>query len=278
MITPETRLVRPSRSATWRVVYGSRVEATAEAMLRPDRRWFVSVDTWDEHYVDELVDAMVDDLRQDLHTMVEESDTALARRWLSHGFTVERREHEVLIPTDPAVTGLPEGTVPPGIALIPADAVDEDRLRMLDEELREDVPGSDGWVNDPQEFRDYTFAERSYDPATYLVAVDDANEAFAGLVRIWNHPGRRPRLGLIAVTRPYRRQGLARTLLGAAFAALHEQQVAEVSAEVDATNDASEKLLATAGAYRIGTSVQLVRRWPPATPPGQPVHPESTRL
>lgn len=208
--------------------------------------------------------------------MVEESDTALARRWLSHGFTVERREHEVLIPTDPAVTGLPEGTVPPGIALIPADAVDEDRLRMLDEELREDVPGSDGWVNDPQEFREYTFAERSYDPATYLVAVDDANEAFAGLVRIWNHPGRRPRLGLIAVTRPYRRQGLARTLLGAAFAALHEQQVAEVSAEVDATNDASEKLLATAGAYRIGTSVQLVRRWPPATPPGQPVHPEST--
>jgi RimJ/RimL family protein N-acetyltransferase len=274
MITPGTRLVRPSRSATWRVVRGSHVEATAEAMLRPDRRWFVSVDTWDECYVDELVEAMVDDLRQDLYTMVEESDTALTGRWLSRGFAVERREHEVLIPTDPGVTGLPAGTVPPGIALIAADAVDEDRLRLLDEELRNDVPGSDRWVNDPQEFREYTFAERSYDPSTYLVAVDDANEAFTGLVRVWNYPGRRPRLGLIGVTRPYRRRGLARTLLGAAFAALHEQQVEEVSAEVDATNDASTALLASAGAHRIGTSVQLVRRWPGISVEGSHSAPE----
>lgn len=229
-------------------------------MFRPDRRWFISVDTWDEECVEQLVEAMADDLRHDLYTVVDEADTVVLERWLRLGFAVGRREHEVLIPTDPAITGLPEGVVPADIALVAADAVDEDRLRELDEVLRNDVPGSAGWVNDPQEFRDHTFDERSFDPSTYLVAVDDANEAFAGMVRVWNPRGRLPRLGLLGVVRPYRRRGLARAMLGAAFAALREQQVAEVSAEVDALNDASNALLASAGARRVGGSVELVRR------------------
>jgi hypothetical protein len=51
--------------------------------------------------------------------------------------------------------------------------------------LRADLPGSDGWINDPQEFGEYTLDERQFDPATHLAAVDDAGQAFAGLVRVW---------------------------------------------------------------------------------------------
>jgi len=114
------------------------------------------------------------------------------------------------------------------------------------------------WINDPQEFHDYTFAERLFDPATYLVAVDDAREAFAGLVRVVV-PGR-PRLGLIAVTSAYRRRGLARGLLAAAFAPLHERGIAHVAAEADANNTAAIELLEQIGSQRTGASIELIHR------------------
>ncbi len=56
-----------------------------------------------------------------------------------------------------------------------------DLLRALDELLREDVPGSDGWLNDPQEFREYTFDPRHFNAETYLVAVDEVNGDLAGV-------------------------------------------------------------------------------------------------
>ena len=45
----------------------------------------------------------------------------------------------------------------------------------------------------------------THDPATYLVAVDDVNQAYAGLARVWNNPGH-PRLDLIGVMPGYRRR------------------------------------------------------------------------
>lgn len=112
---------------------------------------------------------------------------------------------------------------------------------------------------DPQEFREYTFDDRHFDPATYLVAVDDANQAYAGLARVWNNPGH-PRLGLIGVTSGYRRRGLAKVLLAAVFAPLCDRGVGEVAAEVDATDTASNALLRGIGARRIRGSIELVRR------------------
>lgn len=113
--------------------------------------------------------------------------------------------------------------------------------------------------DDPKEFAEYTFDPRHFDPETYLVAVDDATGTYAGLVRVWNDPGVRM-LGLIAVTRAYRRRGVARALLAAAFRPLHDQGVREVAAEVDVTNDASSTLLRSLGAHRVGGSVELLLR------------------
>jgi ribosomal protein S18 acetylase RimI-like enzyme len=121
------------------------------------------------------------------------------------------------------------------------------------------VPGAEGWVNDPQEFREYTFDDRHFDPATYLVAIDDINQAYAGLARVWHDPGR-PRLGLIGVTAAYRRRGLPKVLLAAVFAPLRDRGISEVAAEVDATNTTSNALLRGIGARRTGGSIELVRR------------------
>jgi ribosomal protein S18 acetylase RimI-like enzyme len=137
----------------------------------------------------------------------------------------------------------------------------EDRLRELDDQLKQDVPGADGWRWDRQGFRAETYDAPDFDPATYLVAVEQATGRYAGLARVWNRPSG-PRLGLVGVARPYRRRGLARSLLAQAFAVLHRRGEPEVVAEVDVTNTASNSLLTSLGARRTGGSLELIRPCP----------------
>jgi ribosomal protein S18 acetylase RimI-like enzyme len=259
MTSSDVRVTRPTSTVVWRALAGGEVAGEARAMLRPDRRWYLSVDSWIASAFAALVSAVTDDLHQDLYTLVDEEDEGGLREWQAAGFTVLRREHNYQVPTDlggPVPAG---ATLPAGMSLISADAVDEDGLRVLDDALRQDVPGAGGWVNDPQEFREYTFDDRHFDPATYLVAVDDAHQAYAGLARVWNNSGH-PRLGLIGVTPGYRRRGLAKVLLAAVFAPLRDRGISEVAAEVDADNIAANALLGGIGASRTGGSIELVRR------------------
>lgn len=134
-------------------------------MLRPDRRWFLWVDAWTAAASSSLIAAVAGDLGQDLYTMIDEADYAGLRDWEAAGFTVHRREHNYQVPTDLGGTRPSGALLPAGMSLVSADAVDEDGLRQLDDALRQDVPGADGWVNDPQEFREYTFDDRHFDPA-----------------------------------------------------------------------------------------------------------------
>ena len=163
-----------------------------------------------------------------------------------------------MIPTDPAVTGLLVAGEPAGVVIVSAADAFEDDLRLLDDALRQDVPGGAGWRWDPANFDEETFSSE-FDPATYLVAVDEASGDYIGLVRVWIRPGR-PRLGLIAVARGSRRQGLARALLGRAFGVLHERGRAEVTTEIDDANVACLALLTGIGARRVGGTVELVWR------------------
>ena len=130
-------------------------------------------------------------------------------------------------------------------------------MRHLDDALRQDVPGAEGWKWDPVDFNEETFGF-DFDPATYLVAVDVPSGEYIGLVRVWKNPGR-PRLGLIAVLPACRRRGLASLLLARAFRVLHERGTKEVTAEVDDTNAPSGSLMSKIGARRIGGSVELMR-------------------
>jgi RimJ/RimL family protein N-acetyltransferase len=259
MASSDVRITRPAGRVSWRALAGGEAAGEAHAVLRPDRRWFLWVDAWTAAASSSLIAAVADDLGQDLYTMIDEADEAGLRDWGAAGFTVRRREHNYQVPTDLGGTRPPGALLPAGMSLVSADAVDEDGLRQLDDALRQDVPGADGWVNDPQEFREYTFDDRHFDPATYLVAIDDVNQAYAGLARVWNNPGR-PRLGLIGVTAAYRRRGLATVLLAAVFAPLRDRGISDVAAEVDAANSASNALLRGIGAKRTGGSIELVRR------------------
>jgi ribosomal protein S18 acetylase RimI-like enzyme len=252
-------ITRPTRLVTWNLNRGQETVATAHGLFRPDRRWFVSIDAWNDVDHDALLEAVLEDLPFDLHTIVSEADAETLQRWIRSGFDISRREIEFMVPVDPAVTGLRGTSLPDGLVAVPADAVDENLLRELDDELRKDLPGSEGWRNDPADFHESTFDDGHYDPATYLVAIDERAEAFAGLVRIWISR-RHARLGLVTTARRYRRRGLARALLAAAFDGVRERGLIEVTAEADETNHASITLLESIGARRTGTSLELTRR------------------
>lgn len=238
----------------WHALEDDQVVGRAHLRRRPDGRAFVAADAWREPVTRALLDAVAADVPGELYTLAGEDEADQVALLAAAGYQVTRQEDEFVMPVA-AVLAATAGPVPPGVTIVPADEKEADRLARLDERLRQDVPGSDGWVNDPAEFRAYTFDEH-FDPRLYLVAV--VGGEYAGLVRIWRG-NRVPRLGLIAVLRWHRRRGLARALLHAAFTPLAERGVELVSAEADVTNTQSQALLASVGARRTGGSVELRR-------------------
>jgi ribosomal protein S18 acetylase RimI-like enzyme len=248
----------------WMALHSEVAIGKAAAMVRPDARCFVSFDACRADAYQPLVQAMGQDLRRDLYTEIGEADIQLGDRLVGLGFVVNRREHLYVVPTDPTVTALTNVAVPAGFEIRTADQVDEDRLRGFDEELKQDVPGADDWTWDRQGFRNETYGAPDFDPATYLVAIERPGGRYAGLVRVWNRPSG-PRLGLIAVGRPYRRRGLARSLLARVFGVLHQRGETEVVAEVDTTNTGANRLLISLGARRAGGSIELIRPWSAAS-------------
>jgi ribosomal protein S18 acetylase RimI-like enzyme len=204
--------------------------------VRPDGRRFVRSPS--------------DDAEGEVYASVGEDEVD---EWIAHGFAVNRRDQEYELPT--TTIGLVQP--PAGIEIRRADAVDEDGLRELDDALRQDVPGTDGWRWEAADFRDETFASPHFDPAVYLVAVDGTR--YVGIVRVWMRP-EGPKLGFIGVSRSHRRRGIARALLSPAFGELVSRGLESVTTAIDETNAASRGLLEGLGARSVGCSVELVRR------------------
>ena len=247
--------VRTSEPLTWRAHDGGELAGTVCAFLRPDHRWFVWFESCREDCYAPLLRMAAADVGQSLLTSVDEADEAALERLSSLGFTERRREGIWMIPARAGAAG---AEVTDGIEVISAEAAGEGRLREFDDELRADVPGAEGWHWDPDDFQAETYDSREFEPATYLVGVDQASGRYAGLARIWMRPDS-ARLGLIAVAAPYRRRGLARILLRRALAAAAERGRTEVSAEVDDTNRACIALLTAFGGRRTSGTIELVR-------------------
>ncbi|HEV3480213.1 MAG TPA: GNAT family N-acetyltransferase [Gaiellaceae bacterium] len=252
------RVARPSADLAWRALAGGETVGAVKAFVRPDERCFVFFESCRPDAYGLLLGAVAEELGRDLYVIVDEADEARRSLYERLGFVVNRRESHYLVPTDPTITGLRDLEPPPGFVFIDAEQVDEDRLRVLDDALRQDVPGTDGWRWDEAGFREETFESPSFDPAAYLIAVDQTSRKYAGLTRVWNNP-KGPKLGLIGVLPAHRRRGLARALLARAFDVLAERGKSEVFAEVDDANVASTSLLEALGARRTGGSIELIR-------------------
>ena len=188
---------------------------------------------------------------------VGEEDAAERAALIAAGFAESRREAVIAISVARALDALGDADLPEGVELRSAADVDEDRLRLLDNELRQDVPGASGWESTPEEFRDQSFNDPEFDPRTYLVAVDAASDEYIGIVRVWMKRSR-PRLGFVGVRREYRRRGIGFALLASVFRAVQASGATEVTTEHDLTNQASAAIAERLGGRRTGVTVELV--------------------
>jgi ribosomal protein S18 acetylase RimI-like enzyme len=186
---------------------------------------------------------------------VPEDDADALAALTDAGFVVSRREAVIAFEVATALDTLAGADLPAGVEARSAADVDEDALRLLDDELRQDIPGADGWRSTPEEFREHTFADPEFDPRTYLVAVDPGG--LVGLARIWMNRDV-PRLGMVGVRRTYRRRGIGAALVRLALAPVAETGAEFVTAEYDLTNDASAALFRRLGARRLGATIELV--------------------
>src|SRR5580658_10086608 len=159
---------------------GHEMVGAVTAFLRPDDRWFVIIDGSQEESYQPLLGAVAANTGGDLYAVVDETDEHALETFTRLGFTVNRRESNVLIPTDPQITGLHATDEPGGVVIISAVDAYEDRLRLLDDALRQDVPGTAGWKWDPGDFHDETFGS-DFEPAAYLIAVDKDSGEYLGL-------------------------------------------------------------------------------------------------
>jgi len=204
------------------------------------------------------------------YTQVDAADLDAVEELRSAGFAAVRLEHEYEVPVT-----LLDVPVPDGLQIITADRAQLQPLMLLDCAVRAGIPGSGGWQPDPAWFRAETYESPFFDPQTYRVALD--RDEYVGLARIWRAEpasldagsiadaettaGIRPlpRLGCVGVRRGYRRRGLARALIGAAFAPLRERRIPLVSAAVDESNEASNALFASLQATVVGGTFELHR-------------------
>jgi ribosomal protein S18 acetylase RimI-like enzyme len=260
MVAAALVVSRMRPALVWRALDGDVVAGEVSARLRPDNRWFLYFDTWRADAWPPLAGAVARELGRDLYVVLEDAEYDALDACTAAGFAENRRESYYRIPADPAVTGLAAAVPPAGLGIVSAADADIARLRLLDDAVRQDIPGCEGWRWDAEEFR-AEMSGRFFDPATCLVAVDLASGEYAGLVRIWRTRAG-PRLGLIATLAPHRRRGVARTLLAQACAVLVARGDTSVTGEVDDTNVAALSLLTGLGARRYGGNVELIKRQP----------------
>jgi len=147
--------------------------------------------------------------------------------------------------------------VPAGYSLVSAADVPIEDVMALDCRLRDDVPGTDGWIADLQWFIEENHGSPYFDAEAYLVA--RAGDEYAGLVRVWNGPRPLPRLGLIGVLPEHRRHGLATAMLARALTVWAARGGTVVTAEVDQDNVPSQALMKRYDGRVTGSSIEYER-------------------
>lgn len=243
---------------SWLAIDGGTPVGLATARARPDRRTFLAFTVAAPAAYGPLARAAAATCG-DLHAAIDAADREAESALQACGFVTEVVTERFLVPFDRALTVLGRARPASGFTILGADEADEGRLFTLDNAIRQDVPGSDGWRGDRAWFREELADSPPFDPAAYLVAVDDGNGEYAGLVRIWrNRSG--PRLGLVGVLRQYRGTPVAGALLQRAVSAAAGWGHEAFHTETSPANRAVHPHLVRLGAVSQGRSVQLRRR------------------
>lgn len=248
---------RPPRR--WLAIRDDEAISAVSTWLRPDDRMFLNFVGPDVGSYAVLAETAATELGRPVHTFVDADDLGVVEAMQSSGFETEITEERFRIRFDRALTWLVRAWVPTGFSTHRANEVDEDRLFTLDNTIRQDVPGTDGWRGDRQWFHEELIEAPPFDGSAYLVAVDDRNGEYVGLVRVWRNANG-PRLGLIGVVRQYRNSPVAPALLKQALTAAAEWGHDTFTTETSPSNRVTYPRMKRIGAESLGQLLQMVRR------------------
>lgn len=244
----------------WLAVQGAQVVAAVSTWSRPDLRTFLNFAGHRAAYP-RLTEAVVEELRKPVHTSAAADDAELARLLRSAGLDIELVEERFRIRFDEALARLRRAWAPPGLSIHPADSVDEEKLFNLDNRLRQDTPGTDGWRGNREWFHAELSESPPFDPSAYLVALDERDGGYVGLVRLWRNPTG-PRLGLIGVVPEYRHTTIAAALLERVLRRASQWGHNTFTVDTSPSNRVIYKRMGLLGAKSLGQSYQLVRNAP----------------
>ncbi|MDP8957901.1 MAG: GNAT family N-acetyltransferase [Actinomycetota bacterium] len=245
----------------WLAIVNGTVAGAVSTWLRPDRRNFLMFACPDPAAYASLTHAVLETLGGRLYTTVDADETEAVEALQAAGFTQEMVAERLRVRFDAALAKLRRASTPPGFSIQAADTVDEGRLFTLDNTVRQDVPGTDGWRGDREWFREEIAESPPFDPSAYLVGVDDHNGEYVGLVRIWRNANG-PRFGLIGVVRQYRNTTIAAALIRWALSAAAQWGHPTFTTEACPANGVIHQRLKRVGAESMGRNLQLVRRRP----------------
>lgn len=207
---------RPVRR--WMAVDGNEIAGAVSTLVRPDRRVFLSFKGSGRSSMTPLATAVRQEVGRPVHTLVDAADAEALAVLEEAGFETELVSERFEIRFDAAMHWLRRAWVPTGMSIQRADAVDEAKLFTLDNTLRQDLVGCDGWRGDRDLFHEELTDGPPFVPSAYLVGVDRDNGEYVGLARVWRNPSG-PRLGLLGVLRQYRNTSIAAALLARSLTA-----------------------------------------------------------
>ena len=153
MVAAALAVSRMRSALVWRALDGDLVAGEVSARLRPDNRWFCTSTPGVPTPTPPLADAVAREIGRNLHVTLEDAEYDALDACAEAGFAVHRRESYYRIPADPTVTGLARAVLPARLDVLSAAGADITRLRLLDDALRQDVPGCEGWRWDAEQFR-----------------------------------------------------------------------------------------------------------------------------
>jgi hypothetical protein len=240
----------------WYATDGREAVAAVDARLRPDDRVFLRfAGDWASYGI--LSEAARTELARPLYATVDGMDATTLRALEAAGFQHGHTTEIFRIRFDDALRSLRRSWLPTWARIVSAGDAERDRLLELDNDVRCDVPGTDGWQGNRAWFDDELAESPPFDPKGYLVAEDLRNGHYAGLFRIWrNESG--PRLGLVGTRRPYRPTTIAGALLRAALVAASTWGSDVFETEASVSNPVTYQRAAALATERFGRRHQMV--------------------
>ena len=186
---------------------------------------------------------------------VDHNDTPRCEAMYAAGFEIVLETETFRIAFDRVLSVLSRARLPSGYAIHRVTDIDEDAAFRLDTLLRNDVPGTDGWVGDRDLFHAEIHEDPEFDADAYLIASHGADRV--GLVRVWRRPTG-PAVGMVGVRRSDRGGPIAAALLARSLTRAAEWGFDTFLAETSLHNRRVHPMLSRAADESVGRRAQMI--------------------